>query len=155
MAKQDQFLTTREFASKIGISISTVSKLIREHKISAKKKSGKWMISPDQLKAKAVKELRVSGNKSAGRQAVKSAPKKAAFRKPASAQKEAAATSKKTDGKTYTIAEFASLTYLTEFGVKEWLKKGRLTGQQAPDGKWKIEAANLEVPALKHLVRRN
>jgi excisionase family DNA binding protein len=155
MAKQDQFLTTREFASKIGISTSTVSKLIREHKISAEKKSGKWMISPDQLKTNAVKELRVSGNKSAGKKAVKSAPKKTASRKPASAPKKAPAKSKKTDGKSYTIAEFANLTYLTEFGVKEWLNKGRLTGQQAPDGEWKIEAANLKVPALKHLVRHN
>ena len=155
MAKQDQFLTTGEFASKIGISTSTVLKLIREKKISAEKKAGKWLISPDQLKAKAVKELRKSGKKPAGKKTVKSAPKQITSIKPASAKKEAPATSKKTTNKTYSIAEFASLTYLTEFGVQEWLKEGRLTGQQAPGGEWQIEAANLDAPAIKHLVRRS
>ena len=155
MAKQDQFLTTGEFASKIGISTSTVSKLIRENKISAEKKSGKWLISPDQLKAKAIRELRKSGKKPAGKKTEKSTSKQTASRKPVSAKKEAPATSKKTANKTYTIAEFASLTYLTEFGVQEWLKEGRLTGRQAPGGEWKIEAANLEAPAFKHLVRQN
>ncbi len=155
MAKQDQFLTTGEFASKIGISTSTVLKLIRESKISAEKKSGKWLISPDQLKAKAVKELRKSGKKLAGKKTVKSTPNQTLSKKTASAKKEASAKSKKTSDKTYTIAEFASLTYLTEFGVQEWLKEGRLTGQQASGGEWKIEAANLEAPAIKHLVRQN
>ena len=155
MAKQDQFLTTGEFASKIGLSTSTVSKLIREGKISAEKKSGKWMISPDQLKTEAVEELRKSGKKPAGKKAVKSASKKTASGKPASAKKEAPAKLKNTADKTYTIAEFASLTYLTEFGVQRWLKDGRLSGRQAPGGEWRIEAVNLDAPALKHLVRDN
>ena len=53
----------------------------------------------------------------------------------------------------YTVAEFAGMTYLTEFGVKEWLKQGRLTGQQAAGGEWQIDAANLELPDVKRMVR--
>ena len=63
MAKQDQFLTTGEFASKAGIPTSSATKLIREGKIKAEKKSGKWMISPDQLKAQTVKDLSKPGKK--------------------------------------------------------------------------------------------
>ena len=55
--------------------------------------------------------------------------------------------------KLYTVAEFADMTYLTEFGVKQWLKQGRLTGQQATGGEWTIDAANLELPGVKRLVR--
>ena len=144
MAKQDQFLTTGEFASKAGIPTSSVTKLIREGKIRAEKKSGKWMISPDQLKTKAVQDSIKPG---------KSARKKATANKPAPTQKDKPAKAKTTAGKMYTVAEFASMTYLTEFGVKEWLKEGRLTGQQAAGGEWQIDAANLELPDVKRLVR--
>jgi excisionase family DNA binding protein len=55
MAKQDQLLTTREFASRAGIPTSTVTKLIKVGKVRAEKKSGKWMIAADQLKSEVVK----------------------------------------------------------------------------------------------------
>ena len=153
MAKKAQFLTTGEFASKIGISTASVSKLIRDGKINAQKKSGKWMISPDQLQVPAVKALSKSGKKAGGKKAAKSTPNKAAPAKPASAEKKVPAAEKKSTDKAYTIAEFATLTYLTEFGVREWLKIGRLAGRQAPGGEWLIDAANLQLPSLKHLVR--
>jgi len=35
----------------------------------------------------------------------------------------------------------------------EWLKLGRLTGQQIAGGQWQVDAANLEVPNVKRLVR--
>ncbi len=148
MAKKAQFLTTGEFASKIGISTASVSKLIRDGKINAQKKSGKWMISPDQLQVPAVKALSKSGKKAGLKKAAKAAPAK-----PASAEKKVPAADKKSTEKAYTIAEFATLTYLTEFGVREWLKIGRLAGRQAPGGEWLIDAANLQLPSLKHLVR--
>ena len=141
MAKQDQFLTTGEFASKAGIPTSSVTKLIRQGKIKAEKKSGKWMILPDQLNEQAV--LNSS----------KPAKKKATLNKPAVTQKDKFAKAKTIAGKMYTVAEFAGLTYLTEFGVQEWLKQGRLSGQQAAGGEWKIDAANLELPGVKRLVR--
>ena len=148
MAKKDQFLTTGEFAKKAGITTSSVTKLIRDGKIKAEKKSGKWMISPDELKAKAVADSTKPKKKAAG-----SALKKAPAGKQAAAKKEKPAKAKKSAGKTYTLAEFAALTYLTERGVGEWLKQGRITGQRGAGGEWKIDAANLEAPDVKRLVR--
>ena len=119
MANKDQFLTTGEFASEAGIATSSVTKLIRAGKIKAEKKSGKWMISPDQLK--------------------KDEPGKA----------------KTAGGKMFSVVEFADMTYLTEFGVMEWLKQGRLSGRQAAGGERKVDAANLETPDVKRLVRQD
>ncbi|MBT8373130.1 MAG: helix-turn-helix domain-containing protein, partial [Deltaproteobacteria bacterium] len=45
MATKSQLLTTGEFATQAGISSSKVTTLIRNGKIKAEKKSGKWMIS--------------------------------------------------------------------------------------------------------------
>lgn len=148
MTKKDQFLTTGEFAKKAGISASSVTKLIRDGKIKAEKKSGKWAIAPDQLKARAVTDLSKPGKKAA-----KPAPKKAVAKKPAATKNDKPAKEKTATGKTYTVAEFAGMTYLTELGVMEWLKQGRLTGQQGAGGEWKIDAANLETPDVKRLVR--
>ena len=150
MDKKNQVLTTSEFASKIGISSSSVSKLIREGKIKAEKKSGKWIISPDQLQSQAVKN---AAKKSSPKKTAGPAPKKAAAQKPATANKSASPKSPITKGKMYTVAEFASMTYLTELGVKDWLKQGRLTGQQVAGGEWMIDAANLEATGVKRLVR--
>jgi len=151
MAKKDLFLTTGEFASKTGIATSSVTRLIRTGKIAAEKKSGKWLISPDQLKVQAVQDAIKTGRKTAAQKAAEPVGKKAAAKKspPVEAEKEA-----KTDtAKLYSVAEFAAMTYLTEFGVKEWLKQGRLTGQQVAGGDWQIEASNLESPDVKRLVR--
>ena len=41
------------------------------------------------------------------------------------------------------------MTYLTELGVGQWLKQGRLTGQQNEKGDWLIDAANLQVPDIR------
>jgi hypothetical protein len=89
--------------------------------------------------------------------AKKSAPLKKA--KPAAAKKSAApkkakpAKARTSVAKTIPLADFVSMTYLTENGVKEWLKQGRLTGLQADSGEWMIEAANLELPDIKRLMR--
>ena len=118
MDNKNQLLTTAEFASKAGMTTSSVTKLIRAGKIDAEKKSGKWMILPDQLK----KLDKTNKTKAAGR-------------------------------KMLTVAEFSGMTYLTEFGVMEWLRQGRLSGRQLAGGEWKVDAANLEKPAVKRLVR--
>jgi len=146
MTKQEQFLTTGEFASKAGITTSSVTKLIRKGKIKAEKKSGKWMISPDQLKSQAVQ-----GSNKPSKKTDNPTGKKTTVSKPAPTQKDNTAKAKA--GKMYTVAEFAGMTYLTEFGVKEWLKQGRLTGRQAAGGEWQVNAANLEIPDVKRLVR--
>jgi hypothetical protein len=145
MATKSDLLTSAEFAKKTGLTTAAVSKLIREGKIKAAKKSGKWMIDADQLKAKAVTAASKPG-KPAG-------PKKAAVKDKKSAapktDKPAATT------KSFSIAEFAGMTYLTEKGVAEWLKIGRLTGSQDDQGAWRIDAANLEAPGIKRLVRNS
>jgi len=146
MTKQEQFLTTGEFASKAGITTSSVTKLIRKGKIKAEKKSGKWMISPDQLESQAVQ-----GSNKPSKKTDNPTGKKTTVCKPAPTPKDNTAKAKA--GKMYTVAEFAGMTYLTEFGVKEWLKQGRLTGRQAAGGEWQVEAANLEIPNVKRLVR--
>ena len=120
----------------------------------------------------AAKSQLKKGKAAPKKKASKSAPKKAAAAKkpaapkkakPAAAKKSAstkkAAAPKKTKatkapaGKGITLDKFVSMTYLTENGVKEWLRQGRLTGTQDGSGQWVIDAANLEVPDVKRLVR--
>ena len=45
------------------------------------------------------------------------------------------------------------MTYLTDFGVMDWLKKGRIKGIQDETGEWRIDAANLEILNIKRLLR--
>ena len=153
MATQDQFLTTREFASQAKISTSTVTKMIKEGKIKAEKKSGKWQIAPDQLNAGAVKDLNQAGKPAGKKKTAAPAEKKAAAEKPSPPKTEKPIAEKKAAAKTYSLAEFVEMTYLTEFGVKQWLKEGRLTGKQRAGGEWEIDADNLERPDVKRLVR--
>jgi hypothetical protein len=120
MATKDQFLTTREFASQAGIPTPAVTKLIKEGQIKAEKKSGKWMIAESQLNAKAVAEVRKTGKPAAKKKTATPAEKRAAPKKPSPAKKEKPLAVKRAAAKTYTLAEFAEMTYLTEFGVKEW-----------------------------------
>lgn len=72
--------------------------------------------------------------------------------KKAAAPKKAAAKSTKS-AKSFSVADFANMTYLTENGVRQWLQQGMLKGQQNAKGDWQIEASNLEVPNVKRLVR--
>ena len=143
MAKKSELLTSAEFAKKTGLKTAAVSKLIREGKIKAAKKSGKWMISPDQLEAAAVTAAPSSGKPAPKQKAAAATPKKA----PAKTKAPAAG------AKSFSIAEFAGMTYLTEKGVAEWLKIGRLSGSQDAQGSWRIDAANLEAAGIKRLVR--
>jgi predicted site-specific integrase-resolvase len=153
MAKKSELLTSAEFSKKTGLPTSTVSKLMREGKIKAAKKSGKWMISPDQLKATAVSTVSKNGKPPVKKKTTKPKPKKAL----AKAKKSAAPTAVEpaSAAKSFSIAEFADMTYLTEKGVTEWLKTGRLTGRQDNQGAWRIDSANLDVPNIKRLVREN
>jgi len=77
---------------------------------------------------------------------------KAPAKKTAAPKKKAAPKAAKA-AKTFSVAAFADLTYLTENGVKQWLQQGLLKGQQDAKGDWQIDASNLEVPNVKRLVR--
>jgi len=116
----------------------------------------------------AAKSQPKKGNTAPKKKTSKPAPKKAAAAKksappkktkPAAAKKSVPpkkakpAAAKTSAAKTISLADFVNMTYLTENGVKEWLKQGRLTGLRAESGEWMIEAANLEVPDVKRLMR--
>jgi hypothetical protein len=45
------------------------------------------------------------------------------------------------------------MTYLTEPGVKRWLSEGRLVGGQDAAGQWYVDAASLERPDVRRLLR--
>ncbi len=176
MANPSKSMTTREFAKATGIPAATVYKLIRDGNLKAKKEGTCWMIAASQLKAKAVRELGKTATPAKGKKASKSAaiPKvrklfKAAAARPAKPVKPvpAAVPAKPTTRpaaasepasspaeKTYTVAEFASMTYLTENGVAAWLKTGRLKGRQDAGGQWVVLETNLHVPDISRLVRK-
>ena len=84
----------------------------------------------------------------------KSAPKKAAVaKKPGPSKRTKPAKGTAPAAKAHSLAEFVNMTYLTENGVKAWLKQGRLSGRQNKAGEWMIDAANLDAPYVKRLVR--
>ena len=107
-----------------------------------------------------------TGVKKAVQTAAQAKKAEAQAKKPASpakkvtppAEKAAAAEKKATPKpaearKFFSVAEFVDMTYLTENGVMQWLKQGLLKGQQDEKGDWQVDAANLEVPNIKRLVR--
>ena len=105
----------------------------KEQKKPAKKTQKKSTAKAKKVTAKA-KKTKAPAKKTA-------APKKKA------APKSAKATT------SFSVAQFADMTYLTENGVMEWLQQGRLKGQQNAKGDWQVDASNLEVPSVKRFVR--
>jgi excisionase family DNA binding protein len=127
MGANKQFLTTGEYADQSGLSVAKVTKLLRDGGIKGQKVGGKWTIPASEL------------NKTTPPATTQKQPPKAA-----------AATR---TGQQYSVDAFSALTYLTANGVRNWLKKGILKGTRDEDGQWRIDAANLEAPHIKRLVR--
>ncbi len=136
MSSSKDSLTTTEFAKMAGVSTSTVSKWLRAKKITGTKKGGKWLIAADEI---AKVSAAPPAKKAAAPQKTKPAADKPA--KP------------KSGAKSFTIKEFSDLTYLTEYGVEKWIKEGRLVAAQDASGQPRVDASNLEHPAVKRLVR--
>jgi hypothetical protein len=168
MAKKTEHISTSEFSSLSGLSVSQVSKFLREGKIKGVKESGKWMISRSQLKLKEVQEMakskkpapsKIKSKKSrkdpgSGKKTTAEAKKqKDPIQKESLPPAAAPASNKTVRKKTYSVAEFSAMTYLTDFGVMDWLKKGRIKGIQDETGEWRIDAANLEITNIKRLLR--
>jgi excisionase family DNA binding protein len=182
MATPSKSMTTREFAKATGIPAATLSKLIREGKLKAKKQGTSWMIPQGQLAAKVVRELGKLPKPSKPSKAKKPS-KPAAAPRPAKAAKPARrplapcpappvpaapvptpepvpepAVATKPENlpaeKTYSVSEFAAMTYLTEKGVSEWLRIGRLQGIRQENGELQVSASNLQVPGISRLARR-
>ena len=132
-------------------------------KMAAKDQPKKAKSAPKKKTSKSVPKKAAAAKKSTPpKKAAKPAadkksapPKKKA--KPTAAKKAApppkAKPAKVSAGKTIPLEDFVSMSYLTANGVKEWLKQGRLTGSQDGSGQWLIDAANLEVPDVKRLLR--
>lgn len=181
MATPSKSMTAGEFAKAAGIPAATISKLIQNGKLKAKREGNKWMVPSSQLESKTVRELgkarKPARPKKTARAAAATRPVKApapqvsapAPRKepvasapgprdvsPAGtpAPVEAPRPGAGSEEKTYSIAEFATLTYLTEKGVSEWLKIGRLQGVKTDSGDWRVLESNLEVSDISRLIRK-
>jgi excisionase family DNA binding protein len=179
MATPSKSMTTREFAKATGIPAATISKLIREGKLKAKKEGQSWMIPQSQLAAKVVRELgkppkptkaKKPSTPAAARTPARVAKPVRRAPTPSPAPKAPAApvpppepVSEPAVGvrptgpsaeKTYSASEFAAMTYLTEKGVSEWLKSGKLKGVKTEGGEWRVLASNLQVASISRLVRK-
>jgi len=118
-------------------------------KMTAKSQPKKSKPAPKKKTSKSVPKKAAAAKQSAP-------PKKAkppAAKKSAAPKKAQPAKVKSSAGKRIPLADFVNMTYLTETGVKEWLRQGRLTGLQNESGEWMLDAANLEAPGIKRLVR--
>ncbi len=148
MTKKSPSLSTREFSEMTGISVSAVGRLVREGKIKGVKVSGKWLIDKNEIKAKAVKALaNTPGEKTTSISAGRVHLVQTALGEKVNKQQP------EPPGKTYSVAEFSKLTYLTEKGVEEYLNKGRLQGVRDDRGNWHLGHENLQNPGIRHLVR--
>lgn len=128
-------LTSAEFSKRTGIAVSTITQMLRQGKLRGEKRGGKWAIFESELENQAV----------AGTQD---------RRKPSPASPGPIFESQTASGKTFDVETFARMTYLTEHGVRRWLKIGRLSGRIETGGKALIDASNLERPDFQHLVRK-
>ena len=138
MGHDDSALTTRQFSDRTGISVSAIARLIRQGKLEGYKEAGKWMIPETQLRSPVIK-----GRADDPTPAAESHP-----------QVEPAPAAGDQNESYYSVVEFSRMTYLTEFGVRDWLKKGKLQGRRETDGSWKVCASNLDLAGLKHLLRK-
>ena len=114
----------------------------------AKKEQKKPSKRPQTKKAVKANKAGAGGKKTAA-----PAKKAAAPKKKVAPKKKAAAKPAEKVTKSFSVAAFADMTYLTENGVMHWLRQGLLKGHQNAQGEWQIDASNLEVPNVKRLVR--
>ena len=136
MPEPRKLFTAQEFADKAGVSSGTVSKWLRNGIINGQKKSGKWSIDAAELAKVTDKGGKSSTAAKAGPSSSKPQPQ-----------------INVRSAKSYSIQEFSEMTYLTEFGVRKWLKEGRLEKALDSQGNVRVDGANLEKPHVKRLVR--
>ena len=162
MATPSKSMTTREFAEATGIPTATISKLIREGKLKARKDGKSWMIPQSQLEAKVVRELgkppKPTNAKKPSTPAPSPPPPAPAAPVPPPAPVAEPAVDTRPENapaeKTYSVSEFSAMTYLTQKGVSEWLRIGKLQGISQENGELRVMASNLQVPDISRLVRK-
>ena len=134
MTDDAKTLSSGEFSKLTGIAVPAVTQMLRQGKLRGEKRSGKWAIYASELQNPAV------GTDQAHTQST--------------ARREAATDPPAVNAATYDVETFAQMTYLTEKGVRQWLKNGRLSGSTGTDGKALVDAANFDRPELRHLIRK-
>jgi len=138
MTDAGKTLTTREYSQISGIAVSTITQMLRKGTLRGKKINGKWAIDASE----GQKINATDGN-----------TKKKAEKK-ADPHAEQTPSLKPSGGKAYDVETFVRMTYLTEKGVRQWLKIGRLSGAVDASGNAMVDADNLQRPALRHLIRK-
>lgn len=136
MSQPQDLLTTQAFAKKVNVSAATVSKWLRSGKLNGQKINGKWFVAEVELSKAPTSEKKRA--QSTMPHKTKPAPKAAASQ---------------SDGSGFSVEAFSAMTYLTEYGVKLWLKTGRLMGVMDDKGQPGVAASNLDQPHIKRLLR--
>jgi hypothetical protein len=135
MADTAKTFTTGEFSEKTGIPVSRLTQMLRQGKLGGEKRSGKWAIYASELDNNTV--------------LMKTTRRRSAHDPGADVDDTPAASDQ-----AYDVRTFAQMTYLTENGVRRWLKMGRLSGRIDSDGQQVVDASNLDRPELRHLIRK-
>jgi len=152
----EKYMTTKEFSEKTGMSVKMIGKWLRSGRLEGIKEKRKWMIPESELNKINSKSEPGSNSKKntqkISKQAEKTVPKKAekTVSKKADSKKEKTEKSAK---QFYTVKEFSEITFLTEFGVKQWVKKGDLAGKLDKSGQWLISKSNIDIVRKKNLLR--
>ena len=133
MPDNDNTLTTADFSKQTGVAVSRITKMLRQGKIRGEKRSGKWAIYASELQNPVIASNKHSDEPGSPGPIF-----------------EASISSKSA----YDVESFARMTYLTENGVRRWLRIGRLKGSIQTGGKMLVDATNLERPELQHLLRK-
>ncbi|WP_319525499.1 helix-turn-helix domain-containing protein [uncultured Desulfosarcina sp.] len=133
MPDNEKTLTTAEYAKKAGLATSTVARMLRDGKLRGEKRGGKWVIYADAPESGSSEKKQPAAKTPSGPAPISNNP-------PSSTT-------------SYDIEAFSRLTFLTENGVRQWLKDGRLSGGTDSSGNLKVDASNLERAEFKHLVR--
>ncbi len=156
MAKPITSMTTREFAKATGIPAATVSKLIRDGKLKAKKEGNSWRIASSQLKAKAVLELEKPATPAKGKKAAKPALAPKAARPANVAAARPAAPLRPVAPATAAPAPAAAPAPVPSPTERAYTvaESGRLMGRQEAGGQWVVFESNLQVPDISRLVRK-
>ena len=135
MADTNKTLSSAEFSKMTGIAVSTINKMLRQGDLRGEKRSGKWAIFQEELNSAAITQRNQPTQTSTAAAAKSNTPRSSS------------------GGKRYDVASFARMTYLTENGVRQWLKTGRLSGGTGAYGKPFVDATNLDRADLQHLIR--
>lgn len=139
MTSAGETLTTSEYSEISGISITTITKMLRDGKLKGKKINGKWAIDASQMQQppSIADQAHNKGSQKAPPAIEPATPAKASG-----------------GNKTYDVDTFTRMTYLTEKGVRQWVRSGRLSGSVDTQGNVSINADNLDRPEIRHLIRK-